>query len=385
LFSCESVKENEKLVKPMEFSEPELEILELIRAGSGFEEVAKYGLYQEGGLLGETNDSRLGIEGYYFSGSDVSILLTLEMEMEPKTNYYITNIEFLNENFEPFGERSNRNIFFDHTTNPPKAEIEITRGEHLPNVINLKFDVESNKNLATSVTGGESIIVDETDIIFRGLDFQLVKHVADIEDVYKINRTISQNGLSVDIHDMTIRQTTLDLTMDILSDDLIFYDFASINVVSTDKLYPVISDGVYRKADEGASITYYFESPYFDEGDNLELVIDGIYAIEEGNHYIEVDLESKMLVKQIDDQIEIVDIHETDQNYNITFKVTKGVSFKSYDDHPFNMICRHDVLVITEKQGIVIEKSLIDDSIVKIDFSYYPYLKSFKKKIQLKK
>jgi hypothetical protein len=196
-------------------------IVEFVRIGSGFEEVAKQGLYTEGEILGETDNYIISVDGYYFSDTDVSILLSLETEKKPYTYYSIKNLIILDENYVPFDD-----YFIDYKNfdgyNPVRTEIVISRSLHLPETIHLEFDIERNKNFSTSSSGGYSQTVNEIETVFSHLEYMITKNVSKTERYYEINQSLKEDAIDVNINYMKIHPTTLDLNMDINLNDYIY-------------------------------------------------------------------------------------------------------------------------------------------------------------------
>jgi hypothetical protein len=349
------------------------DIVELITIGSGFEEVAEQGLYKSGNILNRTDDYSLVIEGYYFSDSDVNVLISVEGDIDVKSNYFINNLIIMNENNEKLDVNIENNMFFKYKGSQLRTEIVISREEFLPNTINIEFDVERSRNSSTVYPNGTSHTINEKELIFSCEKYQLQKHVDEEVMSYEIDKLIRLNGVNVHLKSMAIHQTTIDLELDVLSEDYVFYDFEGLKIISKEKEYPLISNGTYRTGNVSDGFTYYFESSYFDKVDDFELIIDGINMLPINSSTIVVDLENNELLKTIDDQIILKEISQTGSKYVINFETSIDVKVSKYDNHDFDLI--HFSHESTKKIGdlsLRIDKSLLDDKIIEIYFEHYP-------------
>jgi len=165
---------------------------------------------------------------------------------------------------------------------------------NLPDTLTVRFDItRNNKNASFK----------DDDIILEDISVKLEKKIKDVSNRKEINKVIKHDDMDFEFLSLEITPTTMNLQLDVSSDEKVFYEFREIYIQSEENRYERISDGLVRSGDMTSGMTYYFKTPYFDDYESFEIVIDGIYVLPLDQSTILIDLEKKEMVKGIDEKI----------------------------------------------------------------------------------
>lgn len=361
-------------------------IVEFVRIGSGFEEVAKQGLYTEGEILVDSKDYFVNVEGYYYSDYDINMFIGFTGVFDPDARYIISDVVITDINSNKITEYSLG--FGDLNIDGEYANTEITINkvdEVLPEELIIKFSVikriradrnnQPDTNKKTKYQG---------EYLIKDLKANLSKQVSNVDIIKLINHSFDVDGMIVEIESLKISPTTMNLKVNVDSNTMKFYDFGLIQLKSEDETYPIISSGTRRSGDQDTGMTYYFESSFFDDIDDLELQIDGIYALPIDNSTIVLDLENVEMLKSIDDKLNFSHVGDRGEFYDVYLQTEKKYlfSFSEYNKQNFASVGHRS----DDKQNIYVlevEKSNIVDGIIEVSFWKYPNIIKFKDNIMI--
>ncbi|MCH4887080.1 DUF4179 domain-containing protein [Acidaminobacter sp. JC074] len=347
------------------------EIVKLVRIGSGYEEVAEKGMFEKGEVIYEDESYKLSLLAYYFSDKDLNLYFTLESDNE---DYHaITNFEMLDENMDFIKGGS---IGFDAFNDEGLTNIEVNMIDHtLPDTLTIKFDLTRDDKRGRF--GDDYIYLED-------LSLKLKKKVKDVSNMIDISETVHHENMNFDFISLEITPTTMNLQMDVSSDDMVFYDFKKIYIKSGENVYERISDGLVRSGNMESGMTYFFKSPYFDSYKDFEIVIEDVYALPIDLSYVEIDLENNEMIKGSDDKLEFIGVSKSADIYTVKFKSSgdERVGFSQYDDHHFSSI---GTMYLDEgrEYHLEVEKENLDDEKILIDFNHYPNTVEMKKSIRI--
>ncbi len=345
------------------------EIVELVRIGSGYKEAAEKGLFEKGDMVYQDEDYTLSLIAYYYSDQDLNLFFELDHKLEG--HYAIINFELLDENMSKIeGGSFGYGGFNDD--NIENIEVNMV-DRKLPDTLTVRFDMtRNNKNASFK----------DDDIILENISVKLEKKIKDVSNLKVINKVIKHDDMDFEFLSLEITPTTMNLQLDVSSDERVFYEFKEIYIQSGDNKYERISDGLVRSGDMTSGMTYYFKTPYFDDYESLEIVIDGIYVLPLDQSTILIDLEKEEMIKGIDEKLSFLGINESATGYTVRFEgnVDERVSFSQYNGHYFSS--RSTMTSDTEREyHLEVEKELLEDTIIEVNFSFYPNEKEMNKTI----
>ncbi len=336
------------------------EIVELIRIGSGYEEAAEKGMFEKGDIVYQDEDYTLSLIAYYYSDQDLNLFFKLDHELEGR--YAITNFELLDEKMNKIeGGSFGYGSFNDD--NIENIDVNMV-DRRLPDTLTVRFDITRNSQRES---------FKDDDIIIDDISVNLEKKIKDVSNLKTFKKVIKHDSIDFEFLTLEITPTTMNLQLNVSSEDKVFYDFKEIYIESGDHRYERISDGLVRSGDMTSGMTYYFKTPYFDDYESFEIVIDGIYVLPLDQSTILIDLEKKEMVKGIDEKISFLGIKETTTGYTVRFEgnVDERVSFSQYNGHYFSSTSTMSTETSREYH-LEVEKEFLEDTIIEVNFSFYP-------------
>lgn len=351
-------------------------IVDFIQIGSGYEEVAKRGLFSAGDTIYKDEKLEVSVEGYYFSDNNVNVIIRFDGDELENISYNYKNINIYDAEMVEIEEYSasygNIEVVNDYALSEFVFNKKVCA---LPEDIIIELGLIINYSNDT-----EQVLENKNKKIYEDLVIKLHKNVVDENIEISIDKSIEDNDIKLEVNSLIITPTTMDLTISSESDSIVFYGFKSIYFKSKDKSYYPISNGVTKAGD-----AYYFESAYFDDYDNLTLVIDGIYALPKENSTIIVDLEKREIIKNVGDYLVITYMYETEEHFYIHLKNTGGpkIEFATYNGQHFAERAMSSNFVWFESK-LKMEKKYIVDSKVEIDFWRFENEIEFYKEIIIK-
>lgn len=330
------------------------DIVEMVHIGSKYEEVAERGYFEQGDVLYSDDEITVALIAYYYSDNEINMYLKIESDDK---HYSVRHVELLDQEGKMVsgGSYSYGDLNDEGITN---IEIDMIETD-LPEHITISFDVR----------------IDEEDRTFKA---ELDKKVSDLVKI-DIDQSFEVDDMIIHIHNMEITPTSLNLRLDVLSETMMFYDFNNIYIQTDQNKYPRISNGLIRSGSMETGMTYFFKTPFFDEYESIEIVIEGADALPVENSTIIIDLDKEEMIKQIDDKLVFLGV----VNNRLAFEgVEDGISFSSYDGHYFS-----EKSYMTGEQNqrfeLKIDRSLVDN-MIEIDFSDYTNLIPFKEIIKVR-
>lgn len=165
----------------------------------------------------------------------------------------------------------------------------------------------------------------------------------------------------------------MNLTVNVISDSMVFYNFRLIYFKSEEEIDKPISNGLTKSGDTDSGYTYYFESSYFDSSKPLILVIEGIYALTKENSTIVIDTVIKKVIRDIDKNIKFKYIEERGDDYYLHFEgaTDQTVGFSKYNGEYIKEVATRR-LENPKEYTLKVEKKYVTGSIIEIEFWEYP-------------
>lgn len=358
-------------------------IVDFIRVGSGFKEVAERGLYVSGDTIIKDDDYELSIDGYYYSDNNLNIILRLDGNLDDNRNYMFDNVEVLSVDFVKLSGNSIDYGRFNKEKDYAISIINISMEDLLPEDVVLRFNITNN------LIGEAISIYDDTtgkiedEYLFEQLEVHLEKQVKELNRTFSINKKIEGHDIQIDFKELVVTPTTMNLKVDIKTDSMRFYDFETIYFESKNKTYQIISGGKTRSGNQENGYTYYFKSNYFD-GEPLTLVIEGILALPVNQSTIVIDLDTNEIVSTIDEKLTLMKVKENKNSYflHLTSSLDEDFGFSKYDGNYFKSSATMTDDKIKE-YVLELDKSLVKNSEIEIDFWKYPHLLQFNESIEI--
>lgn len=362
-------------------------IAEFVRIGSGFKNVAERGYYSKGDILIDDGNFIISVEGYYFSDSDINIVISLDGALKEETSYNFNNVRIFDTDMKKLSGYSLGYGPFGGINGCQASTITVSQKEGLlPGEIIIMFDItERTQNVTEFIGDGPPAdYYDDFISIYSDISVNLNKQTKLDNIVKTLDKSFEVNDISIKLKDLIITPVTMDMTLSIDSDSMSFYGFRKMHFKSDADFYYGIANGLSRTINPLTfDYIYFFNSSYFDGEIPLTLVIDGIYALPKDNSTVIIDVEEGRIIKSIDDRLTFEGIDDSsDEYFYIFFSGTANevVEFAQYNDHAFK-----ETMISSGKERIKYtlkcEKKYINDSKVEISFWNYPNEIKFYKEI----
>lgn len=330
------------------------DIVEWVHIGSKYEEVAEKGYFEKGDILYTDDELTVALIAYYYSDYEINMYLKIETD---KKHYSVEGIELLDQE--------------DHVLD---GGCYSYGGFNDDGIANIEVDM-IDQNLPENIVVALDLKIGDDDRIFKA---ELEKKISDMVKI-NVDESFEAHDLTIHIKDMEITPTSLNLEMDVISENMMFYDFHDIYIKTDQGVYPRISSGITRSGNMETGMTYFFKTPYFDDYESIEIIIDGMDALPVEKSTIVIDLDKEEMIKQADDKIKFIGIKS---NRLIFESDVEGISFSSYDGNYFS-----EKAYMTSEDSyrfeLKIDRHLVDH-MIEIDFSDYPNLLPFKEIIKVK-
>lgn len=363
------------------------DIVELVRFGSGYEEVAERGYFTEGDVFYEHDGKKLEVEAYYFSERKLNIILK-GTGFNEDIDIRIESYDMTDENGEKINQYFASTGALRHNGKNHTGTLVIEREIELPETLYLELEwhtYDTSMRISHNDENRDEKREERNfDTIKSNITFY--RNVFETSKVYSVNEKIEGENINFIVGDLMITPTTMNLEVDVETEGMKFYGFEEIYFLADGKKYPAISSGVVSSGDVDSGYVFYFESFYFEDPSDIKLVVDSYRAIDEKYTQVNIDLTGEIKPEFYGDYIHEFEIIEKNHYYELVFSIDENnrLSISDYngvDIRAFGTTFDEDEYA---KKYFEILKENIEGTDITITFSDYPEVIQLNKEIKVK-
>ncbi|CAH2211853.1 DUF4179 domain-containing protein [Tepidibacter aestuarii] len=304
--------------------------------GSGFIQDVKKSQEQDG--------LEFTVDNIIVDKKRIVVFYTIKNKLDHR---YIKRIYYslYDENKEPIEGSTSPNISYEDTDlNKVKRvhdSFEIILSEEIKTPSKIKMDITLNESKYTSqeydeIMNSNKMNDSDNSSYMYTLYIPIDKKIFEAkEKIYNINETIDIQNQNIFIDNIVVYPTVA--TLDIRYDEdntMEVFEIKDLKLSTLDKEYNLGINSIISSNKDEFTRSLYFESPYFEDREELYINGSGIKALEKDKLEVVVDIENKKLIKLLVSNLKLKKVSdekdsflENKNHYELKFECDRDISF----------------------------------------------------------
>lgn len=211
-----------------------------------------------------------------------------------------------------------------------KIEVAYSEDMEIPDTVYFETTIRKNES-------GPDVVSDLIDYTWK-IEIPIDKSkFENSKEEYLVNKTISIENQNITIDKVTIYPTRVSIKVAYDKDNTMkIFGLSNIRLIDQNgESFASIKNGISGSGLDD-EYTFYLDSSYFTNPEELRLEFDGIRAIDKDKLTLEVDMKNEKIINNSYDNLELIDIKNLSDSININFKV-----IRNSDDETFYSIFAH--------------------------------------------